>query len=87
MAEPVRTCVGCGAKASPRALVRLVAGDAGVGLGEPGRGGRGAWIHAEEACIQRAVRRRAFARALRSADAVPDGAVLRLLLTGSARKN
>jgi uncharacterized protein len=87
MREPVRTCVGCGEKASPRALVRLVASAGGIAAGRAGRDGRGEWIHAEDACLGRAVKRKAFARAFRRGDAAVDLAALRLLLTGSTRKN
>jgi predicted RNA-binding protein YlxR (DUF448 family) len=87
MVEPVRTCVGCGARAPARALVRFVLDGGRVVPGRPGRDGRGAWLHAEDACLDRAVRRRAFARALRAAGAAADPAAVRLLLTGSARKN
>ena len=88
MAEPIRTCVGCGEKVPAGSLVRLVLADGRVVVGAPGRGGRGAWLHAAEACLDRAVRRKAFARAFRSRFAAEvDAASLRLLLTGSARKN
>ena len=84
--EPFRTCVGCGERGPARSLVRLVRADGRVAPGRPGRGGRGAWLHASEACLDRAVKRRAFARALRGEAAV-DTAALRQLLTGSARRN
>ena len=87
MADPVRTCVGCGEKVPAGALVRLVREAGRVAVGRPGRGGRGAWIHDAEACVERAVKRRALARALRCSDAAPAVAELRLLLTGSVRKN
>jgi predicted RNA-binding protein YlxR (DUF448 family) len=87
VADPVRTCVGCGEKAPARALVRLVVEGGKVGAGRPGRDGRGAWLHSAEACLERAVKRRAFARAFRRGDAVVDATALRLMLTGSVRKN
>jgi predicted RNA-binding protein YlxR (DUF448 family) len=87
VAAPVRTCIGCGEKGSPRALVRLVVEGGRVTAGRPGKGGRGAWIHAADACLDRAVKRRAFARAFRRADAAAEVADLRLLLTGSGREN
>ncbi|HET6613449.1 MAG TPA: YlxR family protein [Kofleriaceae bacterium] len=65
MAEPTRTCTGCGEKGDKSALWRVVAGD-----GRPvvdstrARPGRGAYVHGRAACIERAVKRRAFARAL-----------------------
>lgn len=87
MAGLVRTCIGCGKKAVPGALVRLVLDGGRVTAGRPGKGGRGAWIHAADACLERALKRRAFARAFRRADAAAEAAELRLLLTGSVRKN
>jgi predicted RNA-binding protein YlxR (DUF448 family) len=72
---PQRTCVGCRRKADRSRLLRVVA--AGDGSGTP-RGavtlvpdprtrlpGRGAWVHLDTGCLDLAVRRRAFARALR----------------------
>jgi hypothetical protein len=86
MSQPERTCVGCGAKAPAHALVRLVLEGGTVVRGAAGRGGRGAWLHAEEACLTRAARRSAFARAFRR-PAVAQVEALLPLLTASARKN
>jgi predicted RNA-binding protein YlxR (DUF448 family) len=85
--EPVRTCVGCGAKAAQRELVRLVAAGECVAVDRAKSGGRGAWLHAAPACLERAVKRRAFARALRAEGARADPAALRVELTGSTRKD
>ena len=86
MGEPERTCVGCGAKAPAHVLVRLVLDGGKVVRGTAGRGGRGAWLHASEACLVRAARRRAFSRSFRES-AAADVEALRPLLTASARKN
>ena len=67
---PVRTCVGCRKRELAVELLRVVAVD---GNGEyavtvdPARKlpGRGAWLHPDPACLDAAIRRRAFARALR----------------------
>ncbi|MGC3997408.1 MAG: DUF448 domain-containing protein [Anaeromyxobacter sp.] len=83
----MRTCVGCGQKAEQPALVRFVAQDARVVVGAGGRGGRGAWLHPAPACLDRAVRRRAFGRALRAEGVQVDAASLRDGLTGNARKD
>jgi predicted RNA-binding protein YlxR (DUF448 family) len=65
-AGPVRTCVGCREKAPIGRLLRVVARDGAV---VPDAGhrltGRGAHLHPDPACLQRAERRRAFPRALR----------------------
>lgn len=83
MKEPVRTCLGCGATGPRRELVRLIVGDGGgVVVDEKhGGSGRGGWLHPAEACLSRALRRRAFARAFRRADLGCDEAALRRGLT------
>ncbi|MPY94338.1 MAG: DUF448 domain-containing protein [Acidimicrobiia bacterium] len=64
---PVRTCIGCRRRAGVDELVRVTAADGGrlvVGRGMPGRG---AWLcRGEVQCLRLAIRRRAFARALRT---------------------
>jgi predicted RNA-binding protein YlxR (DUF448 family) len=67
---PVRTCIGCRKRELAVELLRVVAVD---GNGEcavtvdPARKlpGRGAWLHPEQECLDAAIRRRAFVRALR----------------------
>lgn len=64
--EPVRTCLGCRQRDDRSALLRVVARDgqvvADVVASMPGRG---AWVHPTRDCIETAIRRRAFGRALR----------------------
>ncbi|MFN8042069.1 MAG: YlxR family protein [Mycobacterium sp.] len=68
---PVRTCVGCRKRELAVELLRVVA--VSVGNGSPAvtvdqagnLPGRGAWLHPDDRCLQAAIRRRAFARALR----------------------
>ncbi|OBI80904.1 DNA-binding protein [Mycobacterium sp. E740] len=68
---PVRTCVGCRKRELAVELLRVVA--AGDGNGDravtvdPARKlpGRGAWLHPDPQCLDAAIRRRAFGRALR----------------------
>ncbi|MGH3308664.1 MAG: YlxR family protein [Nocardioides sp.] len=69
--QPVRTCIGCRDRATTRELLRVVAGLDASGrpavLPDPDgtAPGRGAHLHPTSACYDLAVRRRAFARALR----------------------
>jgi predicted RNA-binding protein YlxR (DUF448 family) len=84
---PVRTCIGCGAATARDGLVRLRIEGERVVIDRSGQGGRGAWLHPTEACLDKAARRRAFARAFRTAVAAIDLTELRVGLTGSARKD
>ena len=64
--EPVRTCVGCRARAPRSALLRVVAVDGLLVIDEKAvLPGRGAWVHDTDACREKAITRRAFGRALR----------------------
>jgi predicted RNA-binding protein YlxR (DUF448 family) len=69
--EPVRTCVGCRQRAVKRELLRVTAGSDAHGQPavvpdpEATAPGRGAHLHPTAECYELAVRRRAFARALR----------------------
>jgi predicted RNA-binding protein YlxR (DUF448 family) len=85
--QPVRTCVGCGQKAEQRELVRLKAEGERVVLDPSRSGGRGAWLHPALSCLERADKRRVFARVLRAEGVRADVAALRVGLTGSARKD
>lgn len=80
---PLRTCVGCRERDLRSVLLRVVLDAAGPQLAalvvDPGRRrpGRGAWLHPDVQCLDRAERRRAFPRALRYAGAVDSAAVRR----------
>ncbi|MFS0733449.1 YlxR family protein [Microbacterium sp. 1P10UB] len=64
--KPVRTCVGCRARASRSSLLRVVAIDSTLIPDErAAMPGRGAWVHPTLDCAETAIRRRAFVRALR----------------------
>ncbi|RFA20243.1 YlxR family protein [Subtercola boreus] len=65
--EPVRTCVGCRARAEKSSLLRVVAPESLLVVDDAGvLPGRGAYLHASTQCFQNAVKRRAFGRALRT---------------------
>jgi uncharacterized protein len=87
MKAPVRTCVGCGSTAPQTELTRLRVVEGRVTVDERKSGGRGAWLHADRACLERAQKRRAFGRAFRQTGVVAPPELLRDVLTGSARKD
>ncbi|HWI43531.1 MAG TPA: YlxR family protein [Nocardioides sp.] len=74
---PVRTCVGCRQRAAKRELLRVTAGSGPDGqpavVPDPDgtAPGRGAHLHPTTECYELAVRRRAFARALRLGAGLP----------------
>ncbi|MEV6689671.1 YlxR family protein [Streptomyces sp. NPDC051578] len=81
---PERTCVGCRERAAKSDLLRIVAIEDEC-VPDP-RGtlpGRGAYLHPAVVCLDQAVRRRAFPRALRSAGTL-DTETLRKALAGEA---
>jgi predicted RNA-binding protein YlxR (DUF448 family) len=67
----VRTCIGCRKRELAVELLRVVAERHGndayvVTVDSAGNlPGRGAWLHPDQQCLRVAIRRRAFARALR----------------------
>ncbi|WP_082561985.1 YlxR family protein [Microbacterium sp. Root61] len=64
--EPVRTCVGCRTRTPRSALLRVVAIQSALVPDERATmPGRGAWVHPTSECVDVALRRRAFVRALR----------------------
>ena len=65
---PIRTCVGCGARAPQAGLVRFVATASGLAL-DPRRRlpGRGAWLHRAPGCWEAFVQGRGAVRSLRVA--------------------
>jgi predicted RNA-binding protein YlxR (DUF448 family) len=85
--QPIRTCVGCGRKAPQRDLVRLKAEAGSVVFDRARTGGRGSWLHPAQACLDRALQRRAFPRVLRAQGVLADAESLRVELTGNARKH
>ena len=78
--RPVRTCVGCRARAQVSELLR-VAQQGGAIVPDPARRilGRGAYLHPDLHCFELAVRRKALPRALRLPAALPDHSVLEYL--------
>ncbi|WP_369193442.1 YlxR family protein [Streptomyces djakartensis] len=68
---PERTCVGCRERAAKAELLRIVAIEGECVPDHRGTlPGRGAYVHPATVCLDQAVRRRAFARALRAPGAL-----------------
>ncbi len=67
----MRTCVGCRKRELAVELLRVVAVPTGNGQyavtvdAASSLPGRGAWLHPVQHCVQQAIRRRAFTKALR----------------------
>jgi hypothetical protein len=73
---PVRTCVGCRERSAKSTLLRVVADGDRLVPDPAGRlPGRGASVHPDLRCIDLAVKRRAFPRALRLAGPLDASAV------------
>jgi predicted RNA-binding protein YlxR (DUF448 family) len=66
VAQPTRTCIGCGEKKPKGALVRLVLDDGGQPLLDRSQRqkGRGAYL-CGAGCLKSALKRKAFGRAFR----------------------
>ena len=81
-AVSLRTCIGCRRTTPAVDLLRLVLlADGRLALGNRGgRAGRGASIHRKDACVQKAIATRSFARAFRGRSPQVDGPALATLL-------
>ena len=90
---PVRTCIGCRRRELAVDLLRMVAvsngnGQWAVTVDSTGSlPGRGAWLHPDHRCIEAAVRRRAFARALRITGSPDTTAVVEYLSSARPMKD
>lgn len=64
--DPVRTCLGCRKRANASSLLRCVAQNGEVMADTSAiLPGRGAWVHPTIECVEKSIKRRAFARALK----------------------
>ena len=64
--EHLRTCIGCRETNPKRGLIRIVHSPNGVLVDPTGKqAGRGAYMHAQRACWERAMQGQQIARALR----------------------
>ena len=65
--EPVRTCVGCRQRASQKAMLRVNSVENRLVFNQDGGSkGRGAWLHPSSKCLNLAIERKAFGRALKA---------------------
>ncbi|MEO6505985.1 MAG: YlxR family protein [Terrimesophilobacter sp.] len=65
--EPVRTCLGCRARADKCSLTRVVARAGEVVVDHSATlPGRGAWVHPTLECVEKALTRNALGRALKA---------------------
>lgn len=71
---PERRCIATGARSAPAGMIRFVVGpEAQIVPDINGRlPGRGIWVSADRAALDRAVSRKLFARAARQAVSLPD---------------
>ncbi|WP_165069068.1 YlxR family protein [Marisediminicola senii] len=76
--EPVRTCLGCRQRAPKPSLLRFVVRDLDI-VADPSATlpGRGAWVHPTVDCVDTALKRKAFGRALRNPRVTVNGDALR----------
>ncbi|WP_166870584.1 MULTISPECIES: YlxR family protein [unclassified Salinibacterium] len=75
--EPVRTCLGCRQRDLRTTLLRFVARD-GMVVADTAASlpGRGAWVHPTRVCLDTAVKRKAFGRALKLGQVIDVSAAL-----------
>jgi predicted RNA-binding protein YlxR (DUF448 family) len=76
---PQRTCIGCRQEAGKRALIRIVrSGDGQVLVDSSGKAnGRGAYLHADSACWEKALKGSTINNALKLTPAPTDIEALR----------
>lgn len=67
-AGPMRTCIATGVEGAPETMIRFVVGPEGEVVPDLARRlpGRGMWVRAERAALERAVEKKLFSRAARA---------------------
>jgi hypothetical protein len=84
--EAVRTCVGCRSRALRSSLLRVVVRNSEIVADTSATlPGRGAWLHPVDECLDLALKRRAFGRALK-AEAALDPTAIRAALREQAEE-
>ena len=66
--EPIRSCVGCGKKQSPKLMLRVASHDGAPPVVDVAQRviGRGAYVCFETKCVEKAIARKAFERSLKT---------------------
>ena len=74
--QPIRSCVGCGKKQSPRLMLRVASHDGAAPIVNAAQRavGRGAYVCCEAKCVEKAIARRAFERSLKLKCGLPQNA-------------
>ena len=87
-AQPVRTCIGCRARAPKRELIRIVRSrDGGLALDLTQTApGRGAYVHASRTCVAAARSHRRLRGALRASTGLDEAARLLEEIEGIVRQ-
>ncbi|MBC7519099.1 MAG: DUF448 domain-containing protein [Microbacteriaceae bacterium] len=76
--NPVRTCLGCRQRATASSLLRVVVAHGKVVVDHTSSlPGRGAWVHSATDCLDKALSRKTFGRALRFPAVIVDAEYLR----------
>ena len=77
---PMRTCIATGTEGPPERMIRFVVGPEGEVVPDLARRlpGRGLWVRAERAALERAVEKNLFAKAARAAVKAPADLVERV---------
>jgi predicted RNA-binding protein YlxR (DUF448 family) len=87
--SPVRMCVGCRRRGGKGSLVRVVRAADGSAVVDRGgtAPGRGAYVHADPACVEAAFARGALLRALRAGVGSDGAARLRGMIEQETRSH
>jgi predicted RNA-binding protein YlxR (DUF448 family) len=77
---PMRTCIATGTEDAPERMIRFVVGPEGEVVPDLARRlpGRGLWVRAERAALERAIEKKLFAKAARAAVRIPADLVERV---------
>ena len=76
--KPVRTCLGCRQRSAASSLLRVVVCDGKVCVDRSATlPGRGAWVHPVTDCVDKALSRKTFGRALKMPAVIIDSDSLR----------